>query len=73
METVADAVVTLDRNGVITSWNPSPESLFGYRAADMVGGTLASVIPEEVRGRHMAGFHAALDSGTLKHDPQRLP
>lgn len=33
-----------------------------------MGATLALVIPEEFRPRHMAGFHAALDSGVLKHD-----
>jgi PAS domain S-box-containing protein len=29
VEAIADAVVTLDTKGVITSWNPSAESLFG--------------------------------------------
>jgi PAS domain S-box-containing protein len=49
---IADAVVTLDAKGVVTSWNPSAESLLGHSAAE---------------ARHMAGFHAALDAKTLKH------
>jgi len=44
------------------------ESLLGHPSAEMVGATLAAVIPEEFRARHMAGFHAALDSGALKHE-----
>jgi len=34
----------------------------------MVGGSMVPVIPEEFRARHVAGFHAAIDSGTLKHE-----
>ena len=64
---MADAVVTLDSQGVITSWNPAAESLLGHHSAEMVGATLASVIPEAFRARHMAGFHAAIESGALKH------
>lgn len=47
--------------------DPSAETLFGRPAAEMVGATLATVIPEEFRARHMAGFHAAIGSGSLKH------
>jgi PAS domain S-box-containing protein len=68
VEAIADAVVTLDIKGVVTSWNPAAESLLGHSSTDMVGATLATVIPEEFRGRHMGGFHAALDSGTLQHE-----
>jgi PAS domain S-box-containing protein len=64
---IADAAVTLDTKGVITSWNPSAESLFGHPASEMVGATLATVIPGEFRARHRAGFHAAIDSGALSH------
>jgi PAS domain S-box-containing protein len=67
IEAIADAVVTLDTKGVVTSWNTAAESLLGHPSTEMVGATLAAVIPEEFRARHMAGFHAALDSGRLKH------
>jgi PAS domain-containing protein len=68
VEAIADAVVTLDSEGIVTSWNPAAESLLGHPSTEMVGTTLAALIPEEFRTRHMAGFHAALDSGALKHE-----
>jgi PAS domain S-box-containing protein len=68
IEAIADGVVTLDSKGVVTSWNPTAESLLGHPSTEMVGATLAVVIPEEFRARHMAGFHAALGSGALKHE-----
>jgi PAS domain S-box-containing protein len=51
IEAIADAVVTLETKGIVTSWNPAAESLFGYPSTDMVGATLAAVIPEERRHR----------------------
>jgi PAS domain S-box-containing protein len=68
VEAIADAVVTLDTKGIVTSWNPAAESLLGHPSTEMVGTTLAALIPEEFRTRHVAGFHAALDSGALKHE-----
>ena len=64
---IADAVVTVDPKGVITSCNPAAAALLGHSGTERVGAALAVVIPEEFRPRHMAGFHAALDSGTLQH------
>jgi two-component system, cell cycle sensor histidine kinase and response regulator CckA len=32
-----DAIVTIDEHGVITSWNPGAEEIYGYRAAETVG------------------------------------
>jgi PAS domain S-box-containing protein len=68
LDFMADAVVTLDGTGKISSWNAGAERLLGYTAADMVGGSMVPVIPEEFRARHVAGFHAAMDSGQLKHE-----
>jgi PAS domain S-box-containing protein len=67
LEFMADAVVTLDLTGKISSWNAAAQTLLGYTAENMVGGSMVPVIPEEFRARHVAGFHAAIDSGTLKH------
>jgi PAS domain S-box-containing protein len=67
LEFMSDAVVTLDATGKISSWNAAAQTLLGYTAENMVGGSMVPVIPEEFRARHVAGFHAAIDSGTLKH------
>jgi PAS domain S-box-containing protein len=64
---VADAVVTVDATGRVTSWDPAAASLLGYRAETTIGSTLAALIPHEFKPRHTAGFHAAIESGTLRH------
>lgn len=67
LEYMADAVITLDATGKISSWNAGAQALLGYAAENMVGGSMVPVIPPEFVARHVAGFHAAIDSGTLKH------
>jgi PAS domain S-box-containing protein len=65
-----DAIVTVDATAKVTSWNHAAERLFGRAASAMIGQGLAVIIPEEFRPRHVAAFHAALDSGKLAHDGQ---
>ena len=44
-----DAIVSITLEGVITSWNPGAERLFGYTAAEAVGHHIYLIIPEERR------------------------
>ncbi|MGA7834667.1 MAG: PAS domain-containing protein, partial [Acidimicrobiales bacterium] len=68
LEFMADAVVTLNVTGKITSWNAAAQSLLGFAPKDMVDATMVPVIPEEFRARHVEGFHAAISLGRLKHE-----
>jgi PAS domain S-box-containing protein len=68
LEAAGDAIVTVGPTAVITSWNRHAQSLFGYPQTDAAGQSLALMIPEQYRQRHVAGFHAALSSGTLRHE-----
>lgn len=36
----ADAIVTSDINGVVTSWNPAAEEIYGFRSAEVMGNFL---------------------------------
>jgi PAS domain S-box-containing protein len=48
-----DAFVSLDRDGVITSWNSAAERLFGWSASEAIGVPFRSLVtPEELRDRH---------------------
>ncbi|MEQ9182550.1 MAG: PAS domain S-box protein [Thalassobaculaceae bacterium] len=46
MENVADAIVTVDENGVIESANPATERIFGYRKGDLVGRDVSILLAE---------------------------
>jgi PAS domain S-box-containing protein len=45
----ADAIITLDPNDVVTSWNHGAEIMFGFSAGEVVGKSLYIVIPQELR------------------------
>ena len=47
-----DAVVVVDRGGVIISWNLAAEKLLGYPADAAVGQSLALIIPPKHQLRH---------------------
>jgi diguanylate cyclase (GGDEF)-like protein/PAS domain S-box-containing protein len=45
----ADAIVSIDREGRFTSWNPSAERLLGYTEREAVGRHMTMVVPEDRR------------------------
>jgi PAS domain S-box-containing protein len=52
MSNSADAILFVDNNNVIQSWNRGAELIFGYRSAEIVGKHFHALIPENllVRG-----------------------
>ncbi len=57
MESALDAILILDGNGEIISWNPSAERIFGFGRDEVIGKSLSEVIvPESLRSSHVAGM-----------------
>jgi PAS domain S-box-containing protein len=53
LDTAPDAFITLDRDGVIITWNAAAQRLFGWTAAEAIGKTMrALVLPPEFGERH---------------------
>ncbi len=44
-----DAIIGKTLDGIVTSWNPAAERMYGYTAAEMVGESIMRIIPEERR------------------------
>jgi PAS domain S-box-containing protein len=42
-----DAIVTKDLQGIIRSWNPAAERMFGYAADEAIGQSLRMIIPSD--------------------------
>jgi len=42
---VVDAIIMFDADGVITSFNPAAEKIFGYEAVDVIGEKVAVLLP----------------------------
>ena len=47
VESTTDAIVSKNLRGIINSWNPAAERLFGYTAAEAVGMPVTRLIPDD--------------------------
>jgi PAS domain S-box-containing protein len=45
-----DAIVAKDLNGTITDWNQSAKRIFGYKAKEIVGKSILTLIPKDRQG-----------------------
>ena len=63
VDTAPDAIVSLDEAGKVVTWNRRAARMFGRDVRDMMGKTLAAVIPGRHRGDHAKGIARASAGG----------
>lgn len=63
IDTIADAIVTIDGDGVIQTFSPSAERMFGWPRADALGQEIAILMPEPYRQRQKSMLSRYLDGG----------
>jgi PAS domain S-box-containing protein len=72
VETVGDAVIFADRDGIIRLWNRAAEGIFGYTEAEAVGQSLDLIIPEPQREVHWKGYGRVMLDGVTKYGTETL-
>lgn len=64
LDRAPDAVVAMDRAGLITSWNQRAETMFGWSQAEALGrGVLDTIIPARLRAGHDRAFEELQSAG----------
>jgi len=63
LDTVADAIITIDQTGTIQTVNPAAERIFGYAAAEMIGQNVGLLMPSPYRETHDAYLVKYLQTG----------
>ncbi len=64
IDTALDAVITIDAQGTITSWNKQAEIVFGWSNREAIGRRMSeTIIPEQHRMAHERGLRHFLTTG----------
>ncbi len=62
-----DAIVSKTLDGIITSWNPGAERLFGYTASEAVGHHISLIIPVNRRDEETVIIERIKQGDPIKH------
>jgi len=54
VETIPDAIIVIDERGMIESFSPAAERLFGWQSADVLGRNVSMLMPSPYREQHDA-------------------
>lgn len=63
VDTATDAIITVDMKGRIIFGNVAASALFGYSAEEMLGRSLAMLMPEKYRREHDLGLARVVSGG----------
>ncbi|MGF1617160.1 MAG: PAS domain-containing protein [Acidimicrobiia bacterium] len=66
VESAADGIVTADEAGMIVSWNPASERMFGWKGQEVIGKSLSIIVPERFRASHEEGMARVATSGETR-------
>lgn len=72
VEQTQEAIIFADCEGLIRLWNTGAETIFGYRAEEVIGQSLDLIIPERLRSRHWEGYRRVMSTGVTQYDRQLL-
>ena len=67
VESSDDAIVSKDLNGVIASWNPGAERIFGYTADEVVGKSVTKLFPPDLQHEESAILERVRRGEQIEH------
>lgn len=56
----SDAIITLNKEGLIILWNKGAENIFGYQSLEVFGQSIEIIIPDQHQEKHHQGFKKLL-------------
>lgn len=73
VENADDAIIAKDTHGVIISWNPAAQRMFGYSAEEAIGQPISMLMPPYMFGHERDILSEVLDGHKVDHyETQRI-
>ncbi len=66
LDTVVDGIITIDKLGIIETFNPAAERIFGYNADEVISRNLNMLMPEPYSKAHDSYLNNYLSGGPAK-------
>ena len=82
IESLPNAVCAIDTKGATMAWNRGAERMLGYKAEEMIGKPITTIIPEKISQQELEhcltilnteGFFSGYESVRLAKDGRRIP
>jgi PAS domain S-box-containing protein len=67
VESSADAIISKDLEGIITSWNAGAQRIFGFRADEAIGRPITIIIPLELHEEERQNLRRLRNGGRIEH------
>jgi PAS domain S-box-containing protein len=61
--TAVDAIISINSKDEVVFWNPAAQNIFGYAESEILGKSVAILIPERLRAAHSNGIKRYLQTG----------
>ncbi|MBT7290563.1 MAG: PAS domain S-box protein, partial [Chloroflexi bacterium] len=71
-ETAADAIISIDSQGLITLWNNEAERMFGYERDEIIGKSVSAIMPQEFQDAHTKAVKRVVTTGKKKIMGQKV-
>ncbi len=72
VQSMSDAIVYADAQGLIQFWNSGAVRIFGFAASEAIGQSLDIIIPEKLRHRHWEGYDKTMMTGESRYEAGAL-
>ncbi|CAK0756959.1 two-component system, sensor histidine kinase [uncultured Gammaproteobacteria bacterium] len=66
LNTVVDGIITIDRNGIIETFNPAAAIIFGYSAHEVIGQNIKVLMPNPYQDEHDGYLRRFLKTGEAR-------
>lgn len=66
IDNAVDAIISIDAGGIVQSFNPAAEKIFGYSAAECIGQNVSMLMPEPDHSQHDGYLRNFLTTGETR-------